>query len=335
MELLHVQRLGGMGRENALHPPRRNGQVAAPKPLDQFGAQRRRVQLLAILRLGDVQPLALRQSVTAVHHGAAHGVGYTVTLGGEGGLIHVQLGCYIHALAPAFDEPPAAPQERRHLAAPAARLYIAPGGLRDVKGQNGHAQLGQGHAADLLPVTGQAKGHAVQQGVPLLRPQLLHLLGGHAGHVHAQHRRAGEGHMGVQYAGGHAAARVGQHQHRRDDTHDQPGLFSAGQGLFFRFSRLCQPSAGLLRRGGRFRCNRGHIGFFAHAVPPPLHRSPCIVPRFPEEWVTNPLQALTRQRDGGSWGCARSGISHCRCPAAPPAPPRPRPASAGCPAPRC
>ena len=187
-------------------------QRAALQHGSQVTLQLGRIQHTAVGGLGDIQTLALFQTVAAVHHGAVQAGGQLFAGGVQRGAVHIK-GRYGGGLGkPAADILPAAPQPSQCAAAPALVPPGRAGGNGRRLRRHGNAQLLQRNAADIRIVLHQ--GHL---GIPdgldaLLFPERDDLLLRHLGHVLPQHIRAGKSGAVVHGLHHHTGGQICQHQ---------------------------------------------------------------------------------------------------------------------------
>ena len=265
---------------------RHRRQRAALQHGGQVALQLPGVQHAAVGGLGDIQALALFQTVAAVHHRAVQAGGQLVTGGVQRGGIHRQLRHGGGLPEPAVYVRPAAPQPRQRTAAPALVPLGGPGGDGRRLRRHRNAQRVQRHGADALALLRQGDGGVMQQLRALFLPQRLDLLGGELGYVQSQHIRVGERSAAVHGLRHHAGGQIGHRQHAQQNTGDQRRPSAAGHGSLFR--------NGVLRTAPVYS-HRGHsIGIF-HGMSHPfsgLYRAHTLrlpmIPQTGRKWVTIP-----------------------------------------------
>ena len=187
VERLHVHGLRLLLLVDAGHRRQR----AALQHGGQVPLQPGRIQHTAVGGLGDIQTLALFQTVAAVYHGAVQAGGQLFAGGVQRGAVHVK-GRHGGGLGkPAVDVLPAATQPRQRAAAPALVPPGRAGGDSYRLRRHGDAQLLQRHAADIRIVLRQ-RYLGIPDGLSaLLFPERDDLLLRHLRHVHPQHVRGG------------------------------------------------------------------------------------------------------------------------------------------------
>ena len=282
VERLHVHGLGLLLLIGARHRRQR----AALQHGGQVALQLLRVQHAAVGGLGDIQPLALFQTVAAVHHRAVQAGGQIVTSGIQRRGIHGELRHGGGLGKPAVYVRPAAPQPGQRAAAPALVPLGGPGGDGGGLRRHGDAQRLQRHVADGRAVLRQGDGGVLQELRAFFRPQRFNLLVGEPGHVQPQHVRVGKGGAAVDSLRHHAGGQIGQHQHAQHDADDQRRLFAPGHGGLFR------DGSG---RAVPAYSHRGHVVRLFHGMSPPfsgLYRAHTLrlpmIPQTGRKWVTIP-----------------------------------------------